>query len=711
MIESAGQGDDAVFASVNYGLTANVETLVLQGSADLQGFGNGSANSLFGNTGNNLIDGGGGADAMSRRAGNDTYFVDNVADAVIEGAGQGNDAVFAFVNYGLTAIRGDPGAPGGRRHRPAPATCWTNAMFGNSGNNTLDGQGGADILTGNAGDDTFVFNVGQANGDTVVDFAGNGAGAGDCSTSSATARAPASPTSTRRTGRSTTMAALARRHHVQQRRGDRCDRLPVRVRTTPEARLLAVGPTATGEGEARKATSPSRFGKAAGPITDALPWHRLGPRSESSYGACPSRASQEQPHTVIGESRESPDKLKRLCSAAPSLSICRRLSIRLGAPPSPDRLDAVSPILFREPRYSPVTAALTRVPACSRRPATTSATPTRRGAACAVTSRIGRRSGAKRMAIDLVNVAAGAGGFVIHGQDANDVAGRSVSSAGDVNGDGFDDVIIGAPSADGPGNTRPGAGDSYVVFGKASGFAAEIDLAAVASGNGGFVIHGQDAGDLSGYSVSSAGDVNGDGFDDILIGALVADGPGNTRDKAGDSYVVFGHAGDFAAEIDLAAVAAGNGGFVIHGQDANDISGYSVSVGRRHQRRRLRRPDYRGRRRRRPGNSRDHAGASYVLFGHAGGFAAEIDLAAVAAGNGGFVIHGQDAGDSSGWSVSSAGDVNGDGFDDLIIGAVMATAPATHGSVRVTTTWCSARPRALQRRSTSRQSPPATADS
>ena len=103
MIESAGQGNDAVFASVNYGLTANVETLVLQGGADLQGFGNGSANSIFGNTGNNLINGGAGADAMSGGAGNDTYFVDNVADAVIEGAGQGNDAVFAFVNYALTA--------------------------------------------------------------------------------------------------------------------------------------------------------------------------------------------------------------------------------------------------------------------------------------------------------------------------------------------------------------------------------------------------------------------------------------------------------------------------------------------------------------------------------------------------------------------------------------------------------------------------------
>src|SRR5262245_44141885 len=119
------------------------------------------------------------------------------------------------------------------------------------------------------------------------------------------------------------------------------------------------------------------------------------------------------------------------------------------------------------------------------------------------------------MAIDLVNVAAGAGGFVIHGQDAKDYSGASVSSAGDINGDGYHALIIGAAGADGPGNTRGYAGDSYVVFGKASGFAAEIDLAAVAAGNGGFVIHGQDVSDGSGISVSSAGDLNGDGFDDL----------------------------------------------------------------------------------------------------------------------------------------------------------------------------------------------------
>src|SRR4051794_8831090 len=111
------------------------------------------------------------------------------------------------------------------------------------------------------------------------------------------------------------------------------------------------------------------------------------------------------------------------------------------------------------------------------------------------------------MAIDLTDVASGIGGFVLHGAEASDLSGCSVSSAGDVNGDGFDDLLIGARNGDGPGD-RPGGGDTYVVFGRASGFAAEIDLAAVAIGIGGFVIHGEQEGDSSGARVASAGDIN-----------------------------------------------------------------------------------------------------------------------------------------------------------------------------------------------------------
>ena len=123
------------------------------------------------------------------------------------------------------------------------------------------------------------------------------------------------------------------------------------------------------------------------------------------------------------------------------------------------------------------------------------------------------------MAIDLVNVAAGAGGFVIHGQDVRDRSGSSVSSAGDINGDGFDDLIIGAPYADPATAIRMPGATAMWCSARPPALRREIDLVGVDGGNGGFVIHGQDAGDQSGYSVASAGDINGDGFDDLIIGA------------------------------------------------------------------------------------------------------------------------------------------------------------------------------------------------
>src|SRR5687767_4947634 len=132
------------------------------------------------------------------------------------------------------------------------------------------------------------------------------------------------------------------------------------------------------------------------------------------------------------------------------------------------------------------------------------------------------------MAIDLATI----GSLpitILYGEMADDVSGNAVSGLGDINGDGVDDFIIAALRADGLNPARPQAGSSYVVFGTANGLPATIDLGAVAAGTGGFVIHGEDAGDQSGLSISSAGDFNGDGFKDMFIGTGLADGPSNGR--------------------------------------------------------------------------------------------------------------------------------------------------------------------------------------
>jgi Ca2+-binding RTX toxin-like protein len=178
VFENAGEGTDIVYASAHFRLSGNLENLILQGNADLQGYGNGGSNALFGNSGSNILNGEGGADVMVGGAGNDIYFVDNFADAVFENPGEGIDTVFSTAHFRLSenvetlVLQGNADLQGyGDSH--------ANTLYGNTGNNILNGEAGADMLVGGQGNDAFIFDVGQAAGDTVVDFVGNGEAAGD----------------------------------------------------------------------------------------------------------------------------------------------------------------------------------------------------------------------------------------------------------------------------------------------------------------------------------------------------------------------------------------------------------------------------------------------------------------------------------------------------------------------------------------------------
>jgi hypothetical protein len=256
-----------------------------------------------------------------------------------------------------------------------------------------------------------------------------------------------------------------------------------------------------------------------------------------------------------------------------------------------------------------------------------------------------------------LDLAAGAPDLTIFGADAGDyLADRFSLAAGDFNGDGKDDILLGAPLADGPDDARSNAGEAYVLLGPRDG---EVDLA---SSRPNLTIVGANAGDNLGFVVA-AGDVNGDGTEDILVGARFATPPGGVS-GSGEAYVVFGSS-SLEGTVDI---GQGQQDFTIAGASAGDYLGYALTAG-----------DVNGdgiadvitsAAAASPDPDRSHAGEAYVVFGSTD-LGGRVD---VAHDQQDFTILGAEA-EALVANFAAAGDVNGDGISDILLGTHLADGP------------------------------------
>ena len=174
VIEPAGGGSDEVRSSVTFFMSNayEIETLVLTGWGAINGYGNNLNNWIYGTPNNNVISGGAGIDRMEGHGGNDTYYVDNINDVVVEASADGGyDTIYASVSYDIAGQYVE------RLFLDAAGTAngWGNSLdnriYGNDWANIIDGRLGADLMVGRGGDDRYYV---DNSGDRVVEEAGGG---------------------------------------------------------------------------------------------------------------------------------------------------------------------------------------------------------------------------------------------------------------------------------------------------------------------------------------------------------------------------------------------------------------------------------------------------------------------------------------------------------------------------------------------------------